>query len=122
MLPEYTINALKDEIRRYQLALAIAEKFRDQLSESVIFSPSSYLTISVDTREDLQVLMTMGSLWKKRYFGSGIYYVTEINNEEVTLIAHEGALPETCKVVEEEQVIAAQPEQRITRKVIKCDL
>jgi hypothetical protein len=122
MIAQYKIDYLKQEIERYKLALRIADMFQNQLSADVSFSPCCYFTIDDLTREDLQLLMTLAPKWEKTYFDQGIYYKATIQDHEVTLIARANALPSTCKLVEEVQVIPAQPEKIVRRQVLKCDL
>jgi len=125
MLPDYIIKNLDEDISRYQLALKIAKLYQNLLSETVYISPSSYITIAVYNRSDLLLLMQLAPRWDKESFPSGIYYKADVEGHAITIMAYSGALPPTCKMVEEEEILPAEPakpERRVMKKVLKCDL
>lgn len=125
MIPDYAIQSLEQDLKRYELTLHIARLYQPLLSDSVTFNPAVYITINVYNRPDLQLLMQLAPVWKKTPFPEGIYYKAMVEGEEITLIAYSGALPKTCKFVEEEVILpaeAAKPERRVLKKVLKCDL
>jgi len=77
--------------------------------------------IDLYTREDLQLFMTLAPLWTKTTSGDLISYEATIYGVEFHLRAHEAALPDTCKLVEEEVDIPAQPARKEKRMVVKCN-
>lgn len=98
--------------------LELAEKF----SDTVYVNPfGSSIWIQVDNREDLQYAMTLAPLWKKEYETNYIDYLTEVDGIEVRIRASEGALPDTCKLVEVEEIIPANEERKVIRKVLRCN-
>jgi hypothetical protein len=70
----------------------------------------------------LEVLRKMGGTWDKTPadYGAKMNYVRreKFHGRTVKLCAAEP--PPTCRVVEEEVVIPAQPEQRVMRKKLVC--
>lgn len=125
MIPDYVIQGMEQDVKRYQLAVHIARLYQPLLSDNVTFNPAVYITINVYSRPDLQLLMQLAPKWTKTPFPEGIYYKAMVEGEEITLIAFSGALPKTCKMVEEEVILPAEPakpERRVLKKVLKCDL
>lgn len=85
------------------------------------FRNSIYFTTSDrETLVELFKLAPAGVLWKKRYEPAAIEYrcnPVEGDDYAIIIVANEGALPETCKIVEEEVEVPAQP--ATTKKVRK---
>lgn len=123
------ISCLKSDLARLQLAIRIAEQLKDVLDDEVLFSPTAIFWIYAKSRENLTALMTLAPRWSKSYQGDGIDYAAMIDGIEVTLKASGEALPGTCRMVEVEVAVEAQPERFIPaipahtemRKVIKCE-
>lgn len=112
------------EQQRYGLCVEIINRLGDRLSDSVRFSPCVYISITVDNREDLSVLMTLAPKWSKTPGDNGITYSATVDGEEVQIQARAAALPGTCKLVEEEYevpAVEAKPAHKAVRMVLKCD-
>jgi len=112
------------EQQRYGLCIDIINRLGERLSESVNFSPCVYISITVNTREDLAVLMTLAPKWTKTPGVNGITYSATVDGEDIQIQAQQAALPGTCKLVEEEYEIPAVEAKPATvgkRMVLKCD-
>ncbi len=74
--------------------------------------------------EKVLALAPAGKLWTKEgsdVHGPAILYKCEVlPGVTVQLFVLGGALPPTCKLVEEEVTIPAQPERKEIRRVVKC--
>jgi hypothetical protein len=121
-------DTVKDQERYLRLAeraKAIVTPLLAELTDTCsIWTGGANVLINVYNREDLTVCMTLARQWKKQPSGSKILYWAEEGTAlggPIYLYASDSALPPTCKVVEEEEVIPARPEEKRTRKVIKCD-
>lgn len=73
---------------------------------------------TVDNREDVQLLLQLAPRWEKKPCENGIDYIDRVSDFRIRTI--EGALPPTCKLVEEEVTIPAMPEQKVKKMVLKC--
>lgn len=79
-----------------------------------------FTTSDRETLVELFKLAPPGVLWRKRYEPAAIEYrctPVEGVDYEIVITANEGALPDTCKIVEEEVEVPAQP--ATTKKVRK---
>ena len=120
---EYLKSDWSSDVKRFQICENILDKLGDKLSDEVNFSPTVYIIIGVNNRDDLQALMTLAPLWRKEPLESGLRYVAFVDGEEIKLDVTGAGLPETCKMVEEEYEIPAQPAKEArtaTRMVVKC--
>lgn len=120
----YYRDSWNREIRRYGLCCKIINRLGPILTDRVNFSPCVYISITVHTREDLAVLMTLAPTWSKTPNAAGIIYCATVEGEEVQIHAQDEALPGTCKLVEEEYevpAVEAKPAHTATRMVLKCD-
>lgn len=117
----------RSERKRYELCEKFVDAIGDKLSDDVSFSPSYYIQITAKNRDDLTALMTLAPLWAKSFGEVQITYSATIDGERVEIIAAADALPGTCKLVEEEYEIPAQPAKeavpaaRGKKMVLKCD-
>jgi len=95
-----------------------------QLSDSVDFNPyGGTFWFTVSNREDVQVLMQLAPIWSKKTWEGGIDYDAEVDGVSYKIRAADGALPPTCKLVEKEVEIPAQPAtpaRMEKRMVIEC--
>ncbi len=92
-----------------------------QLSESVDFNPyGGTFWFTVSNRADVQVLMQLAPGWDKKTWDGGIDYDAEVDGVCYKIRAADGALPPTCKLVEKEVEIPAQPARIEKRMVIEC--
>lgn len=85
------------------------------------YGGSFWLTVS--KREDVQVLMKLAPMWKKSPSGTGIDYDAEVNGVDFKIRTTDGALPPTCKLVERDVEIPAEPAKpaRIEKRmVVEC--
>jgi len=128
----HLVGDMEDTIKEQERYLRLAERAKlivtpllPELSDTCsIWTGGNNVLINVYNREDLTVCMTLARQWKKTVSGSKILYYADEKTAidgPIYMYASDSALPPTCKVVEEEEVRPAQPEERITRKVIKCD-
>ena len=76
----------------------------------------------VYNREDLKTAMTLAPSWKKEYEGATIVYEATLHDLPIQLFAKDAALPDTCKLVEEQYIEPAREAQVRTRMVVKCDV
>lgn len=92
-----------------------------ELSASATINPlGGSIWFTVNNREDVRVLMQLAARWTKESSGSGIDYIGEKDGSYYRIQTIEGALPPTCRVVEEDVVIPAQPEKVVKKMVVKC--
>lgn len=77
--------------------------------------------VTVKNRDDLRVFMSLAPQWSKENDTTGINYKAIIDGVQFRIRAEDDALPGTCKLVEEEVVIPAQPERIEKRKVVRCN-
>lgn len=75
---------------------------------------------NVKDRRDVEVIMQLAPKWGKQTHDAGIDYDATIDGVEVKIRTFEGALPPTCKVVEEEVTIPATEARTVKRMVVKC--
>jgi len=122
------IAYLEAEISRYKMAYEIFDRYIESLSDSVSFAPTLTLWIHVYNRKDLEILMQLAPRWEKTYTDRYINYSALVGGERVSLIAKDNALPDTCKLVEQEviieetpiKIVALQPRRIEKRLVLKC--
>ena len=120
------LDRFEAERKRYALCSKILKDLGDKLSDNVHFSPCVYITVSAHNREDLAILMTLAPKWTKTVGLNGIDYTATVDGESVQINAAGDALPGTCKLVEEEYEIPAQPATEAKpattakRMVLKC--
>jgi len=137
------IDYRKQTLRRARAMLEWFEKYHPSILErtsyesmghpsyTTLFSTSvmsGILSFNVTDREQLQDLMVLAPRWEKSegYGGTINYkaYITDdlFGNDSllVQITAADGALPPTCKVVEKEEVVPAQPERIVKKKVVVC--
>jgi len=114
----------------------LAEAEMNELGQTVYLCPDhSDCSISVYTREELQALMTLAPKWEKSKGYSSIRYTAKVfecedhwcgndTKSQYTIVLHarDDALPPTCKVVEVEEVVPAQPEMKVRRTQVVCEL
>jgi hypothetical protein len=80
--------------------------------------------IYVYNRDDLKTALSLakgGQTWRKSIESGSIRYISTIDSIDFSIFAHDAALPPTCKVVEEEYFIEAQPARIGKRSVVKCN-
>jgi len=115
------------ERKRYELCEKIIDSIGDKLSEDVAFSPSYFIQITVRSRDDLETLMTCAPIWTKSFNANNICYEAHIDGQRVQILAYESAMPGTCKMVEEEYEVPAEPAKEAVpahvgkRMVLKCN-
>lgn len=114
-------NSLLEQLANLDVAILLAGK----LPAEIIAKCSAYdggLDIDHLTRDQVVIVMRTlnGGKWTETVNGQearALDYTTELNGIRIRLWA--AAPPETCQVVEVEEIIPAQPEQRrIVRKLI----
>lgn len=124
---EVYIKMYEDEIAAYNLAKHIINTLGDKLTDSCRLSPSGVFWIHINNREDLATVMTLAPLWTKSPGSTGIDYSAVVLGVGVTIKAEAAALPNTCKMVEEEYEVPAQPAvpekpaTKAKRMVLKCE-
>lgn len=104
------------------VASLLLEKIDENLSESVYMNGyGGMIWFDVYNREDLQKLMVIAPLWNKSTNTDVIEYKATVNGIEFKISAHDAALPDTCKLVEEEVIVPAVAEytRKITR--VQCN-
>lgn len=119
------IDYHRSEIDRQNLAIEILQKCGESLSESISISPGAMMWIFTSDRKDVEALMTLAPKWTKTrdVDGTTISYSAVVAGHDVTIKASEGALPPTCKLVEEEYEVPAEPAKparMAKRMVLKC--
>jgi len=104
------------------IAQLLLDKVDEELSDSFYMNAySGTIWFDVYNREDLQKLMVITQVWNKSVNFDVIEYKATVNGVEFKISAHDAALPDTCKVIEEEIIVPAVPEH--TRKVtrVQCN-
>lgn len=95
-----------------------------EFSNSVQISPyGGSLWITVNNREDLMAALSIsnGEQWRKDSSDAAITYHWDNVGYPVSIYAQNDAIPPTCKVIEVDEVIPAQPERIVKRKKIQCN-
>ncbi len=104
-------------------AAALA-KVADKLSPDVDFNAyGGSFWFTVKNRDDVQTLMTLAPIWKKNAYEGGIDYNATIDGVEFKIRTVDGALPPTCRLVEQDVVVPArpaEPERIEKRMVVEC--
>lgn len=104
-------------------AAALA-KVASELSPDVDFNPyGSTFWFTVSKREDVQVLMKLAPRWSKNVWEGGIDYNATVDGVEFKIRTQDGALPPTCRLVEQDVEIPAKPAEPakiVKRMVIEC--
>lgn len=114
------VAVVKATLAGLRMACIIQSKV-DRLSDSVglsIYTNSFY--IAVDNRDDLQVLLELAPKWEKSHGSASINYTADVEDAYFNISATDGALPDTCKLVEKDVIIPAQPERIEKRMVVEC--
>jgi hypothetical protein len=75
---------------------------------------------TVTTREDVQTLMQLSERWNKGADENGINYESAGDYGHFRIQTRDAALPPTCKLVEREVVMPAQPEKTVKKMVVEC--
>lgn len=118
-----------ENIAEYQFALRILETLGDRLSDECRISPGGSLWIYPKNRNDMAALMTLAPRWSKSHESDRITYYADVDGITIWLKAEGDALPGTCRLVEEEYEVPAEPEKIIPAKpaskakrmVLRCD-
>lgn len=113
----------RSEIDRQNLAIRILSELGNQLNETANLAPGSMFWVFVDNRTDVEALMSLAPRWSKSPDGEGIDYKENVDGHELTIKARTNALPPTCKLVEEEYEVPAEPAKparTAKRMVLKC--
>lgn len=92
-----------------------------QLSPSCDLNPyGGTFWFTVSNREDVQVLMQIAPRWSKSTHDSGIDYDARVDGVYYKIRTVDAALPPTCKLVEREVEIPAEPAKIVKRMVVEC--
>lgn len=100
---------------------ALARLLDDAKRPVVYFYASNNISAHIDSRETLQVLMSVCPTWKKEYTETDIRYTGTFLGHDIVLIASDGALPGTCKIVEVEETRDAIPARTIKVRKLQCN-
>ena len=95
-----------------------------QFSDTAHCSPGlDSCWIYVSNREDLMTALSIsrGGIWQKETREDAIHYTATVDNIPYEIRATNDALPNTCKLVEEEYTVEAQPARQAKRFVVKCN-
>lgn len=113
-------NVHHDSFQRGFIAALLVDIELDDTTEVNSWGGATYFYVT--NRDDLMKLMTLAPRWEKTTATSRILYRAIIPyGGPVHIYVSEGALPDTCKLVEEEVVIPATPERVEKRMVVKCN-
>jgi hypothetical protein len=104
-------------------AAALA-KVAGELSPDVDFNPyGATFWFTVSKREDVQVLMKLAPGWTKNVWDGGIDYNATVDDVQFKIRTQDGALPPTCRLVEQDVEIPAKPAEPakiVKRMVVEC--
>jgi hypothetical protein len=99
-------------------------KIAGSLSDSVqLNSYGGTFWFTVSKREDVQTLMQLAPRWTKSARDDGIDYSAEVDGVAFRIQTTEGALPPTCRLVEQDVEIPAKPAEpakMVKRLVVEC--
>lgn len=110
------VNAL--ETGRKHLAATLVEV---ELAADTDFYPyGGTFWFTVSNRKDVQTLMQLAPRWSKLAWEGGIDYTARVDDVEYRIRATDGALPPTCRLVEQEVEIPATPAKIVKRMVVEC--
>lgn len=91
-------------------------------SDSVEFNLSGGLPwITVRNRDDLQSFLKLAPSWQKSTEGGRMRYGARVGDYDVVIFAVNSAIPPTCKVIVEEEIIPARAEERRMVERIVCE-
>lgn len=107
---------------------ALISMIAPELSPDVQCNPyGGTFWFTVSKREDVQVLMKLAPRWAKNVWEGGIDYNANVDGVEFKIRTTDGALPPTCRLVEQDVEIPAKPaepartEKRMVVECVKID-
>lgn len=118
---QFDINECLARLSRMLVCSELAKLLDAAKRPTVYFSYNYRITAHIDTRETLQVLMSVCPTWKKEYTDTAIHYTCSFLGHDIELIASDGALPGTCKIVETEETLDAVPARTIKVRKLQCN-
>lgn len=118
------VKLVTDTVGKF-LPLVEGKQFSDSAG---LCAYGNHLTVTVRTREDLAVALSlMSGPWKKSPYYNGLCYTNEVGRyydadyTVVQVYSEDAALPPTCKVIEEEVEEAATPARMVKRRRVVCN-
>jgi hypothetical protein len=100
----------------------IMSKIEEDLSDTVYLNAyGGSIWFDVYNREDLQKIMVISPLWNKSAEGDAINYTSTVQGVNFRIKAHDAALPDTCKIIEEEIIVPAVPEHTCKVTRVQCN-
>ena len=105
---------------------AMQERFKaiaEGLSETAqLNATGGSMWLTLDNRDDMKVALTLAPVWSKSkgIDEQEIDYDATVDNVPIKIRAVSGALPASCKLVEEEYEIPASEARIGKRMVLKC--
>lgn len=96
-----------------------------KISDTVDFNPyGGTFWFTVSNRDDVQELLRLAPQWKKNIHETGIDYDATVGGVAYKIRTTDGALPPTCRLVEKDVEIPAQPAmpaRMVKRLVVECE-
>lgn len=115
-------NYLREQLKSHEGGMQRVLPVLDHLSADCTLNAfGGNYWFTTKSREDVVLLMTLAQRWTKVSDGTAIRYRAVTDGTEYWITAQDGALPPTCKLVEEEVEIPAQPARTAKVLVLRCD-
>jgi hypothetical protein len=114
-------NYIKRQFDVYDKAIPRIQPLLAELSEECsINSYGGTMWFTTHQRSDIQVLLQLAPRWEKKTEGDEIRYIANVDGVPYWVTARDSALPDTCKLVEREVEIPAQPARISKVMMVEC--
>jgi hypothetical protein len=115
------IAFLRANVHRHLAMIAFIEKYRSVFEQHGVMPTHYPHSVDIDnpSREDaLRLMQAFGGKWQKTVNGINIDYCQEIDG--VTVRLWSTPPPPSCRIVEVEEVVPAEPEKRVMKRKLVC--
>jgi hypothetical protein len=126
MKKEVVVQQIKDRINEYAAKMLLLEDLAAKLVDLDLEYESITSGIDINWPANHEIVTTImqriaGGKWNKEYSGSYINYINTTYHPTLQIRIYGSPPPPSCKLVEYEEEVPAQPARKVKKVKIVCD-